>query len=1209
MEFTEDQIRAVDARGADLLVAAAAGSGKTAVLTERIARLVTDPYKPVDIDRLLVVTFTEAAAAEMRERIAGKLERAFEADPGNERLARQIMLLPAANISTIHAFCRKVMKQFFYRTDLDPEFRVGDETELQLLKYQVLDDIFEEEYSIEGNTPFTDLAESYGGGKTSDEGLAELILSLFEFAENSPYPEYALRKYADMYSEADYGLDASVWAGVMRSEIKRELDGALSAVRRCIDLSVQPMGPAKYLDTLRDDESQVLRLLSAMDKPLADIYESLRDIAFGRIYAYRSKDSANVSDALKNTVKGIRDSEYKERLQKLKSDYFFKHPDDMLRDVKRLRGPIKTLADITQKFMRLFAEAKRERGIVDFHDMEHYCIEILYEGDPERPVYTDAARELSAKFAEVMIDEYQDSNAVQELILTAVSRTRFMVGDVKQSIYKFRRANPYLFIDKYERYGGAGESGVLVDLSMNFRSRGEVLNAVNYFFKRIMTRAVGETAYDSRAALYPGAEFPDGAWPGVYAAEFDLIEYIKQEDGDDTNADELLADISKASAEAGVIGRRILSFLNPDNPLMVADVVTKTLRPCKKSDIVVLLRSVGTVGRVVADELKSLDIDATAGNTAGFFESVEIMAALSFLHIIDNPRQDIYLITVLHCPVYGVTPDELLEIRYIDTDITFFECTELSDNPKVKIFMEDLRRWRARAVYTPVSDLLSQVIEETGYYNIAGSMPGGAMRQANLRELLDRAAEYEATSFKGLFHFIRYMDRLRKSGADIRADEPADASGGDQVRIMTIHRSKGLEFPVVFVSMLGRRFNRADEREDVIFHDKMGIGAVYVDLEKRTKTETLPRFAIAKRIRLESLSEELRVLYVAMTRAKEKLILTGCVDRLEKRLERWAYAAGSSGNTLPEYYLASCADFLDFLGPCLSEGLSARRDVFYTNEGASFDIKVFTSPSRAAFKREGDRQARLRVEALADLRAGLNYSGRETEIAEALWWAYPYGADQGLPSKVSISEVKRSYYKEMTGAAADTRRARPVFDTPAFLRAGAEVGVYRGTAIHTVMEHLDLDRHTDPAAVRGLIDSLVAANILPAGAEGLIPAEKIARFTHSDLARRMRESPDVRRETPFVLGLPAKDIYHDSGSDETILVHGIIDCWLVDRGKIVLVDYKSDAVPPGGIPSLIDEYRVQMSVYAKAVEQITGQAPSEVLLYLFAVDAAVEVGL
>ena len=1208
IEFTDDQLRAIGAHGTDLLVAAAAGSGKTAVLAERIIRIITNPIKPVDIDRLLVVTFTESAAAEMRQRISNKLSEIYEADPENERLARQIMLIPSANISTIHAFCRKVMKQYFHYIDLDPEFRVGDETELQLLRYQVLDEIFEDGYSAEDNTAFTDLVESYGGGKTRDESLAGLIFKLFEFVESSPYPEYTLKRYAEMYEDAEKGLDASRWADVLRGEIKRELDGALAAARRCIELSCEPNGPVKYISALQDDETQVLYLLNQIGKPLRELYEALQNTSFSRLYTYRSKDNADVSESLKNMVKNIRDSEYKERIQKLKSEYFVKHPDNMEQDVRSLRVPINTLTEITLKFMVLYAEAKRERGIVDFNDMEHYCIDILISGGPEHPEPTAAARELSARFVEVMIDEYQDSNAVQELILSSVSKTRFMVGDVKQSIYKFRRANPYLFIDKYERFGSGGTSGMLVDLSMNFRSRDDVLNAANYFFSRIMTKEVGETVYDSRAALYPGAGFPEETVPGMYAVEFDLVEYLRPENEPEENPNEVLADISKASAEASIIGQRILSFLNPNNPLMVTDNITKSIRPCKKSDIVILLRSVGAVGRVMVDELKKLDIDANAGNAADFFESVEIMTSLSFLQIIDNPRQDVYLITVLHCPVYGFTPDELLDIRHLDVNKTFFECVEMSGGPKAKSFLNDLYRWRDKAVYTPISDLLSLVYNDTGYYSIAGALPGGFMRQANMRELLDRAAEYEATSFKGLFHFIRYMERLRKSGAEIRAAEPTDASAEDQVRIMTIHKSKGLEFPVVFVSMLGRQFNRMDEREDVIFHQDLGIGAAYVNINERTKTDTLPRFAVSKRIRLESLSEELRVLYVAMTRAKEKLILTGCVDRLEKRLEKWRYAASLSENALPVYYLASCQNYLDFLAPCLEQGLSSTQNGIFNIRNARFDIKLFNSQSRALVKHEGERLSGLRFGALHGIQSGQNRSGRESEIAKGLWWSYPCVSDLDLPSKVSISEVKRLYYNEMIGAASETKRIRPEFPSPSFLRMDStETVMFRGTAIHTVMEHLDLNRHTDAMGVKSLVDNLIAANILPSGAETLIPREKIVRFTQSPLAERIRRSGDVRRETPFVLGLPAKEIYHGSASDEIILVHGIIDCWFSENGKNIIVDYKSDSIPVDGVHALIDEYRVQMSIYTKAIENITGQAASEVLLYLFAIDGTVRV--
>jgi len=719
-----------------------------------------------------------------------------------------------------------------------------------------------------------------------------------------------------------------------------------------------------------------------------------------------------------------------------------------------------------------------------------------------------------------------------------------------------------------------------------------------------MTKEVGEIIYDSHAALHAGAVFPNEPNLGMYAAEFNLIEYVKHSKESNKNVDELLSDISKASAEAEIVGQRILSYLNPDSPLMVTD--NNQLRPCKKSDIVILLRSERNIGRIFVDTLKNLDVEAKTGVGSNFFESVEVMTALSFLQIIDNPRQDVYLITVLHSPVYEFTPDELLELRYIDTDKTFFECVEMAGKQKTEKFLKDLSHWRDKSIYMCISDLLSQVYDDTDYYNIVGALPGGTMRQANLRELLDRAVRYEDTSFKGLFHFIRYMEHLQKSGAEIRAVEPEGESVEDHVRIMTIHQSKGLEFPVVFVSMLGKQFNRQDEREKVIFHQGLGIGAVFVNTEKRTKTETLPRFAAAKRIRLESLSEELRVLYVAMTRAKDKLVLTGCVDRLGKRLEKWRYAAGLLENTLPEHYLAMSQNFLDFLTPCLINGID--KGGLFSVEDACFDIRLHTSQSRSIVKREDVRLSGLRFDALRDIKAGQNHSGQESEIAQALWWKYPFATEQDLPSKVSISEIKRVYYSEMTGGAENIRKPQPTFNPPEFLsKDKKQASMYRGTAIHTVVEHMDLDQHIDEHSVKTLVNSLVAGNILPADTESIIPIKRIVHYARSPLADRIRKSTNVQREIPFVLGLPAKDIYPKQASDETILVHGIIDCWFEENGKIILVDYKSDALPAGGMDELINEYRIQMEIYSEAILRTCGQAPSEVLLYLFSINSAVQV--
>jgi ATP-dependent helicase/nuclease subunit A len=902
---------------------------------------------------------------------------------------------------------------------------------------------------------------------------------------------------------------------------------------------------------------------------------------------------------------------------------------------------------LTAKFRKRYAQAKRDRNLVDFSDMEHFCIEILLSPDEKQP--TAAALELAASFEEVLIDEYQDSNSVQEMILWAIARqtpgNRFMVGDVKQSIYKFRRANPRIFMGKYENFYQAtgaemidsGVTGRRIDLSKNFRSRASVLDAVNFFFSQLMTKEIGELCYDAAAALYPGARYPSPfASFASYATEIHLVDYQPSDPESDTGTASDLEELTKAAAEAQAIGERIKEFVRGENPLLITDPSTGAPRPCQYGDIVILLRSLGETAQTLTEEFKKLEISSYADTNTAFFETIEIMTALSFLQVIDNPRQDIHLIAALHSPIYALSPDDLLAIRQMDKAKSFYECLfnyennyENSDErdaallAKIAAFQADLRKWRALAVYTPISELLSLVYDDTGYYALAGAMPGGLTRQANLRSLLEKAEQYETTTFKGLFHFIRYMDRLQKSDLEPRFGDARQFEQQDDrnaVRIMTIHKSKGLEFPVVFVGMLGRKFNQMDEHENVLLHEEFGLGSFYVDTNRRTKVNTLPRFCLAKKIRLESLSEELRVLYVAMTRAKEKLVLTGCVDKLNGKIQKWNQFADWGEIALPLYYRAACQNFLDFIMPCVvrhRDGIDLRATETCSNHAcqelfqapAAFEIHIQNLRAMSNAQLKNNFAVRDRLDALRQIAPGQSKSGRQDEIRSIIWHRYPFETEH-FPSKISISEIKRLFYQESLSDSATLDSVRTDFPPPVFLQKDQKsLSTRRGTAIHTVMEHLDLTRDRTETQINILLETLTARGLLLADDRALVPTQKIINFANSDLAERMRRSSSVRREVPFVLGLQPDEIYPApvAKTSEIILVHGIIDCYFVEGDGLVLLDYKSDSVRSNDVTNILERYRVQMRIYQKALERSTHLPVRETLLYLFAIEAAIDI--
>jgi ATP-dependent helicase/nuclease subunit A len=1265
-----------------------------------VLRIISNHQKPVDVDRLLVVTFTESAAAEMKRRIAEAISERISKlysqrlssrqdtpdiydETANEKmiehLSRQSLRMGMTNISTIHSFCRKLLKQFFFLTDIDPDAKICDEIEAQLLRAQSLENIFEESYAAENNHDFLNLVEAYGGGKTRDDELMMLVARLSTFVESSPFPDYTLDKYLAMFNADSF--DGHVWVDILRNEIRRQLLGTLDLTERSIALCREPFGPERYEEALQSDRKMLLFTLREIDGGLEDIYLALNNVHYERLYVYRGKQKEALDETLQEKVKSQRD-DVKKMLGDLK-DMFVKPPAELLRDVRRLRPYVGELISLTRRYRAGYERLKRERSVMDFGDLERQCIKILLTNDPEDPRPTDAAREIAGRFEEIMIDEYQDSNEVQELILKSISNNnRFMVGDVKQSIYKFRRANPGLFIEKYERFGGDPGAGQRIDLLRNFRSRAEVINSVNLFFTMLMTKEIGEIDYDDHAALYPGAQYLPNP---QCITEVNLVEYTKPDKEDIDEAEE----ISKIQAEAEYIAHRIKQLLNPKEPLLVTK--DGELKPVTPSDIVILLRSEKGVAQVICDELKRNGIDAFAQADSGFFDTWEIQTMLAFLRITDNPLQDIPLATALCSPVYAFTPDELIEIKHAASqgnhDVSpqedpngipqgdmipqgdhvknglvmsggsYYECIEnyatagehmrqsivLSDaegggassarkaiEAKIRRVLTDLNQWRDMVAKTTVSELISIIMQDTGLLRIAGVMPGGELKQANLRALLERATAYEATTFKGLFHFIRYVERIEKTDADVISPGVTAAA---QVRVMTIHKSKGLEFPVVFLSLMGRNFNKRDERDQVILHSELGIGPVYVDINRRTRTDTLPRMALSRKLSIERLSEELRVLYVALTRAREKLIITACVDGLEKHADKWRFAAELNNDgfepdgasiatdeplaigTLPAYYRASARSFIDLIMPCV-----------YVKPQL-FDLRQIMVEARA---KERVRQTKDRLEELQAIRAGHNYSGCEQEIKRTMWWRYPHAEAVSLPSKVSISEMKRLFYAQEHPDTVALRDFSVTFAPPEFLRkAKPATNTQRGTAIHIVMEHLNIfDAAQDVSA---LVKSLMERGILPQEMASIIPVGKIERFLVSPLADRMRASGKIYRETPFVMGLPAREVglptsntltqaqtadgqtifgadADTSLEDEMILVHGIIDCYFEEQDRIVLVDYKSDHVTADTVQEACVRHQLQLSVYKKAINHMR-HTPKQItsMLYFFAMDDAYEI--
>ncbi|MCL1863993.1 MAG: helicase-exonuclease AddAB subunit AddA [Defluviitaleaceae bacterium] len=1087
--FTPAQNEAINCNAQEILVSAAAGSGKTAVLTERIVRHISEG---VELDRLLVVTFTEAASAEMRERIEKKLN-------DKEELSHHALLLPLADISTIHAFCRKLIRENFHAVDIDPAFKIADDAELSLIRTQVMDELFEAEYQRE-NADFIDLVDVYGG-KTTDGRLETLVLGLFNFMESDPFPKEAAKRYAASFSQLK-SLDETPWAKIAREEIKYGMEAAIEAIEKAIKLCNLPGGPLKYVDKLRQ-EAEMLCDFGAGD--FEGMYEAFRGITWGRLPTITAKDE--VDPSLKERVQRLRNKAVKERIKGLEKGVFFATPQKMLSDLQALAPRVHALLDLTVKFSDAYSAEKKARNIMDFSDLEHYAIRILYPDGPSDMTPADVQ-----KYHEVLIDEYQDSNEIQDLILTAVAERRFLVGDVKQSIYRFRRANPELFLQKYE-----GDC-VRIDLSHNFRSRPKILDAVNFLFSKLMTRQLGDVEYDDAAALRAGRDEQKGCPQKMW------LELLDQNEENDEGDEE---SVSNIIAETRVLAK------------CIKEIVTDY--GYDFGDIAIIARSFSMIAGEVVEELKSHGIPAIADINEGFFEQQEIKTAIAFLRVIDNPRQDIELITVLTSPVYALNADDLYEISQHE-GVDFYE--KLISSQKAQNFLDDLAKWRDAAVYLPINRLIGLVYDTTYYPSHVLNMVGGELRQANLRILLEKAMEFEQTSLKGLFHFIRYIERLSAVGNVASAVEPTVTN---KVRLMTIHKSKGLEFPVVICAFLAKKFNTDDERRPVILHSAHGVGAYYVDTALRTRANTLSRYSLARLTRRENLSEELRCLYVAMTRAQEVLILSGRAKNLQAEKEKWTDNINA-------------ASYLDWIMPCIIGNPEEAERIFKIRE----------------YKPEKGTAA-------ADL--------PPTEKPK-MFWSEPLEASSSLPSKLTISEIKRLHEATPT----------PSFDPPTFMKEESGITpASLGSALHVITEHIDFHVHTTPTAVADLIQSLIDKNLLAQEESAAIPTEKVVHLANSPLGDRLRKAATegkLHRETPFVIALPAVQLYTEATTDDTILVHGIIDCHFEESGKIILVDYKSDYIS-GSLENWAKNHRVQLDIYKQALSASTGMEVGETLLYSF----------
>lgn len=1257
VSWTTEQQQVIDLRNRNILVSAAAGSGKTAVLVERIVKIITDKNHPVDIDHLLIVTFTNAAAAEMRERIGNAIEKALDEQPGDEHLLRQLTLIHNAQITTIDSFCLYVVRNHFHEIDLEPNFRIGDEGELKLLREDVLGKVLEQNYE-EPSEAFSDFVEGYASGRT-DAALNEMILQLYEFSRSYPWPEKWLDSFVGIYRiENREELDRAEWLAPLTQNIRFVLKDCEQLLKQALAVTQQDDGPDMYEKAVRSDLEKYESLSKLTS--FCELSVALSDIKYDRLASSRGFEGD--PDKLE-LVKSLRE-QAKDVVKKLCKQYFFCSPEMMIEQLERTEPMLEEVVRLTKQFADEFAAAKRRKNLVDFHDVEHFALQILVDEETEKVKKT--AEEFRDTFEEIMIDEYQDSNEVQETLLRSISREErgenniFMVGDVKQSIYRFRLARPELFMKKYDSYSLEESTTQRIDLHKNFRSREEVLTCTNDIFYKIMVRSLGNVEYDAEAALYPGASYPVSA---------DFTPEILLADSND----ELLEDTEfsdKKTLEAKIVAEEIRHLMKTQP---VTDKATGELRAARYSDIVILLRSLSGWADSLVEVLNGNGIPAHTVSSTGYFSTVEVQTVLSMLRLLDNPRQDIPMAAVLRSPMAGLTDEELAVLRLEDGSVPFHEAVlelaeglyeedgqkEISDSEadrkqgrnadektenhieitahrKLLKFYKKYKQLRQLVPDTPIHELIEIILRETGYGHYVAAMPAGNRRTANLNMLLEKAAAYEKTSYKGLFHFVRYIDELQKYDVDF-GEADMVGENEDVVRIMSIHKSKGLEFPIVIVSGMGKNFNKQDTRSKMVLHPELGIGLDYMDGKKRIKSPTIAKKAIAKQIDLENLGEELRVLYVALTRAKEKLILTGTLKDAPEKLEFFRqqaalYAHSSDTTAIPYLTRESAAGYLDWILPAV------------LSYGDKYPVRIVEAAELVLDEVENQlEQNEDLTERIEEIEAA--DTQLVGQLKQRFLQRYPYQVDVLRKNKYSVSELKHRAMREKFEAEQEETvpafLEEPVTPTiPLFIQREESVeqetpnrGALRGTAVHRVMECYDF---ASEKSVHEQMEAMEKEEKITADMSALVKEQIVADFVSSETGRRMalaQRGGALYRERPFVMGFTEEElenygfgvgsntdscenIYEKTDSDQEkeeqkkvrheedlTLIQGIIDVFWIEKDGIVLLDYKTDRVQQA--KELIDRYATQLKLYADALERVFAARKlkvKEILIYSFSLE-------
>ena len=1183
VKWTNRQLDVINTRNRNILVSAAAGSGKTAVLVERIIKMITDSEDDTDIDQLLVVTFTRAAAGEMKERIRERLEKMAEDNPKDANLRKQLSLIHNASISTIDSFCATVVKENFDKIDLDPNFRIADNTEIEMLKADCVSDLLEEYYE-KADEDFMILAKQYSSGKIMDN-LGELILELYKKSTGSINPKKWLEKCAGYY-EADTleAVEEMPFIIKLMKIAKSQVEDCLRDMNRALKIAKEPDGP--------NYESKLTSFIESIEK-IRDSknYEEMRK-SFNLIESITLVNDKNCDQNKKKAVQNIK-NDVNARLGKLKNKLFIQSLEEILYDIKKCKPSVEMIIKLTIEFTDRFTKLKEEKSIMDFNDQAHFALKILNDEDENgNLIPSDVAKEMSHKYKEIMIDEYQDSNFIQEAILSSVSRGQninnmFMVGDVKQSIYRFRQAEPKLFLSKFDEYSESLDAdNCKIILDRNFRSREEVVDAVNSIFDFIMNKNVGGIDYKDGSGLVMGATFEPVP------------------DCQDNVTEAVLVEGEEKKDEASYVAEKILEITDPVNGMKVTGKDGK-LRPAKFSDITILLRSLKGNGEIYLEELESKGIPAYSESKTGYYETIEIKTIMSMLTIIDNPRQDIPLATVLKSPMFKFSDEELAIIKSENLCDDFYDNimiyaangAEFEIIEKINRFIYLLNKYRDMVNYTGVYDLINEILKDTGYDYYISAMPNGKRRHLNIEALKQKAVNYENISYKGLFNFVRYIEKIQY--LDVDDGEASTSSENDNA--VTIHKSKGLRFPIVFLCNTTGKMK--PDTDKIAFDEEGGIGVDFIDEELHLKSPTL----IKNVIRMENLEEEMaerqRILYVALTRAREKLFIVARCKNLEKTMEKCSTDGSKTSDIMSYSEIVGAGNMFDWMLKTANESASIALKTIEKSDVEISEIKNVINESSK------EKVIELIEKSKPD-------SESEEKIKNAFSFVYPYIDDITMKSKASVTEIKKDRLNSSPDEEAENFFVEKEEELPEIIPKFEEhdasmneilTGAKRGTAYHRVFELLDMEcENYTVNTIKEMIDDFVKKGYMEMIEADSIYIKDIVEFTKSSLFKRMKEAEknnSLFRERKFLMGLPARKfseedievIERPKEGEEIMIVQGIIDVCFWEDGEYVIADYKTDNVDT--MEELVKRYKIQLECYKIAIEKISGIKVRDMIIY------------